>query len=189
MRRFNRENRASSGLGRMLRVGAVSSVLMSGAVIGFGGVASASPSNTVDGTTTWVGNGTTNGACSSFQNDITPPAPPGEQAWLFILTQSTAPSALNATFQNAGAVTVQSAVIHGGSTHFVVWTPANDTLVSATATTGSSGSVLTVSHCWITPVVDGPMFNPLVGGATLAVIIALGGGVVLFRRRRMSDAS
>jgi len=41
----------------------------------------------------------------------------------------------------------------------------------------------------VVPVYPAPLFNPLVGAATLSVILSAAAGVVYFRHRRLSDAS
>ena len=99
-------------------------------------------------TVVWSGNGTNDGVCSDIGefDDLDPG--PGEQGWLFILTSpDPGPWTLTATF-NPGGVEMASGVQQGnGSIHFVVYSPADATLVSASATNGSDLSVLTVSHC------------------------------------------
>ena len=106
-----------------------------------------SASAVVSQTVTWDGNGTSNGQCSTFKSDPDLNPGPGQQAWLFILTQPDAsPWDLTATFSPDGVVngTVISAT---GSVHIVVYTTAGATLQSASVTGGSSNSNLTVSHC------------------------------------------
>lgn len=98
-------------------------------------------------TTTWTGNGTTNGYCSNTNEGLTG-VPAGEQGWLFILTSpATGPWQLTASFTDSGTLTAGGTQEGDGSVHFVVDTSIGDQLVSASATNGTANSVLTVSGC------------------------------------------
>jgi hypothetical protein len=101
-------------------------------------------------TITWSGhNGTTSdGLCSDVSSD---PSITG-QNWLFILTSpdGVGPYTLTASF--SPATTPDPAVVTGtgtGSIHFTVNTAIGAQLLSASATGGTSNSVLTVSHCTV----------------------------------------
>jgi hypothetical protein len=99
-------------------------------------------SSVSDGTVTWTGNGTTNGKCDGTETNLGP-IPNGEMAWLFILTSPGAgPWELTTNLGDA-AGTQQG----GGAIHFVLFTPLDSTLTSASAVTGTGTSVLTVSGC------------------------------------------
>jgi hypothetical protein len=105
------------------------------------------PSQTVE----WTGNGTTDGACNNIGDyeDLDPSA--GQQGWLFILNSpfDDSGSNLTATFSD-GAQGPIPGTFKGsgtGSYHYVVYTTAGATLLSASATNGTENSVLTVSHC------------------------------------------
>lgn len=105
-------------------------------------------------TVVWTGNGTSGGFCSSYglYADLAPAD--GQQGWLFILTQPSGEvPTLTATFQQAGTISVDGypAGGGGGSFHFVIYTPEDDQLLSASTTNGSTGSKLTVSHCETVP--------------------------------------
>ena len=105
----------------------------------------------------WQGNGTNNGFCGDNTAQ-----PGGNQDWLFILTSPSGSSwTLTATFKTAGTVMVTGVQQGGGSIHFDVITTFGDQLLSASATNGSTVSVLTVSHCTptttpVTPPPPGP---------------------------------
>ena len=95
----------------------------------------------------WEGNGTSGGFCSSVSTDTN--LAPGTQEWLFILTSPSGSSwTLNATFADSGAIApVAGTQMGNGAVHFTVVTSAGDQLLSASATNGTTVSVLTVSHC------------------------------------------
>ncbi len=105
--------------------------------------AAPTPKATVD----WTGNGTTNGFCDQIFND--PNGNPGEQVWLFILTSPSGSSwDLSGVFADSGPFGPIAGDQQGkGAIHFFVTTSIDDHLLSATATNGSTNSVLTVSHC------------------------------------------
>jgi hypothetical protein len=102
-------------------------------------------------TVSWTGNGTTDGACSSFENDpdLNPAA--GQQGWLFILTSpyDGSGSVLNATFSDGPQGPIAGTYKGGGvgSYHYAVYTTAGAILSDANATNGTLQSNLTVSHC------------------------------------------
>jgi len=97
-------------------------------------------------TVEWTGNGASGGTCDQIRLNDSVPA--GQQRWLFILTSpNTGPWQLTATFQDSGQKVVSGTKQGNGSVHFTVVTSANDVLQSASATNGTSNSVLTVSSC------------------------------------------
>ncbi|HWF15525.1 MAG TPA: hypothetical protein VG244_05035 [Acidimicrobiales bacterium] len=109
---------------------------------GAGATPNADPSSVTDGTVTWTGNGTTNGLCNGTETDLGP-IPNGEQAWLFILTSpGSDPFELTTNLGDATG-TPQG----NGSIHFVLFTPLDAILTSASAVTGTGTSILTVSGC------------------------------------------
>ncbi len=97
--------------------------------------------------TTWAGNGTNNGFCATTTSDSTVTG----QNWLFILTSpGTGPWTLTAHFSpatNPDPITVTGVQQGNGSIHFTVNTAVGAQLLSASATNGTEGSVLTVSDC------------------------------------------
>ncbi len=99
-------------------------------------------------TVVWTGNGTTNGVCGSFEADADLNPGTGQQGWLFILTSpATGPWNLSTTFSDGAQGPIAGVQQGSGSIHFVVYTTAGATLMSASATNGTANSVLTVSHC------------------------------------------
>lgn len=126
------------------------------------GTAKADPSSVVDGTVTWTGNGTTNGQCGSSEN-LGLTVPPGQQAWLFILTSpGTGPFELTTNLGD-----VSGTQMGDGSVHFILFTPLDATLTSASAVTGTAHSVLTVSGCQFgTPLISGSTTSTTVFDAT-----------------------
>jgi len=110
----------------------------------------------------WDGNGTTNtGACKTFLADpkLTPAA--GEQGWLFVFTnaQNSALPVLTYDFSDGSSSTATGTKQGGSNTwHIIVYTAAGATLNSASATLGTTVSVLTVSHCTTGP--DDPHEDP-----------------------------
>ena len=96
----------------------------------------------------WTGNGTNGGLCSQIFDD--PSVAPGDQVWLFILTSPSGGSwALTASFDDGTTVSGQGPSKTVGSIHFEVTTDVGAKLLSASATNGSTNSVLTVSHCTV----------------------------------------
>jgi len=93
-------------------------------------------------TITWTGNGTTNGMRSNSEN-LGLTVPDGQQAWLFILT-SPGTGSFELTTNLGDATGVQQG---DGSVHFILFSPLNAVLTSASAVTGTDTSVLTVSGC------------------------------------------
>lgn len=94
----------------------------------------------------WTGNGTTNGLCNQVIEDSS--VAPGDQVWLFILTGPSSNSwALTASFDDGTSVSGVAPSKTVGSIHFEVTTDVGAKLLSASATNGSTNSVLTVSHC------------------------------------------
>jgi hypothetical protein len=93
-------------------------------------------------TVTWDGNGTTNGMCTNSE-DLGVTVPDGQQAWLFILTSpGSDPFQLTTNLGNATGTQEGD-----GSVHFLLFTSLDAVLTSASAVTGTTHSVLTVSGC------------------------------------------
>jgi hypothetical protein len=114
-------------------------------------------------TTTWKGNGTTNGFCGGYSEGLAG-IPPGDQGWLFVLTSpDPGPWELTATFAKSGTVKVAGTQNGNGSVHFVVITSAGDQLLSASSTNG--GNNLVVSGCTLGPKTGpyGPSTSPSPG--------------------------
>jgi hypothetical protein len=99
----------------------------------------------------WGGNGTTNGSCNTLNLD--PSVPQGQQSWLFILSSpdGVGPYLLDATFNTGAYVDIVGVQQGGGAVQFTLYTPENATLLSASATGGTSRSNLVVSHCGANP--------------------------------------
>jgi hypothetical protein len=116
------------------------------------GVATAGTTPSSTTSVTWTGNGTDGGYCSSFQSDEKMSPGPGQQGWLFILTNTDGNPTplLSATFDDSTVITDHPADYHnGGEYKFVVYTATGAKLLSAIATdlTVTGHAVLTVSHC------------------------------------------
>ena len=129
-----------------LIVGALLAALTFGAVMAF---ASGSDVGT---TVNWDKNGTNaDGSCKTFLDDSDLNPAPGQQGWLFILTQPASGATYQLTTSFTPSFQTPSNPIDpfttGGSIHFVVYTTAGATLNSASATGGTANSNLTVSHC------------------------------------------
>lgn len=102
-------------------------------------------------TITWTGQGTTNGYCNTIFDD--PGVPVGQQVWQFNLTNGDGgTSTLTYLFSDGTSGTTTADPIGGSGTyHFFVTTTEGAQLISASATNGTSGSQLTVSHCYVNP--------------------------------------
>jgi LPXTG-motif cell wall-anchored protein len=121
----------------------------------------------------WTGNGAQGGTCEHVgtSDDLNPGA--GQQGWLFILTQPFDSSGSTLTYDfadppNPDVIGTVAGVHMGGgkgSYHFAVYVPIGATLVSATASNGTGGSNLVVSHC-----TDGSQTVPNQYGVTSQVI-------------------
>jgi LPXTG-motif cell wall-anchored protein len=117
-----------------------------------GGTAWADSPVTVNWNTTTHNGTNADGSCEHVgtSDDLNPPA--GDEGWLFILTQpfDSSGSTLTYTFQSP-TTTGTAPGVHmgggGGSYHFAVYVPLGLTLVGASATNGTAGSNLVVSHC------------------------------------------
>ena len=97
-----------------------------------------------------AGGGTTGGVCNSFEDDAKLTPGPGQQGWLFILTNDDPAhntSDLTATFSDGSQGPIAGDKQANGSYHYIVYTTLGATLLSAEATNGMSNSQLTVSHC------------------------------------------
>jgi len=99
-------------------------------------------------TINYTGQGTTNGACDTFEQDAGVPA--GKQVWQFNLTQTQAGATMSATFSDGTTVTNKAEDAHNGKTSFwFITTDLGATVSSASATFTPDGpnSQFVVSHC------------------------------------------
>jgi LPXTG-motif cell wall-anchored protein len=107
---------------------------------------------------TWDGNGAPNGVCESVgvHDDLTPG--PGEQGWLFVMSQPFDGTGSELSFNFSDGTMSPPTVagdFTGGTYHYAVYTAAGATLISASATNGTHtdtptphvASNLVVSHC------------------------------------------
>ena len=131
-------------------------------------------------TTTWNGNGTTNGFCDNSNEGLSG-VPAGDQGWLFVLTSPNAgPWELTATFASTHTVTAAGTQNGNGSVHFEVTTSAGDKLLSASSTNG--GHNLVVSGCTLgastTTTTVCPPYGPCTQPTTVAptTVVTKGGG-------------
>ncbi|MFN8025858.1 MAG: DUF5979 domain-containing protein [Acidimicrobiia bacterium] len=135
------------------------------AALAFGSVAAVGAPPAPASPIVWTGNGTTGGLCNQVfeSTDVAP----GDQVWLFILTGPSSDNwALNATFDDGTNVTNVPPSKVVGSIHFEVTTDVGAKLLSASATNGSTNSVLTVSHC----TANGETPPPPEGTGSIAVV-------------------
>ena len=99
----------------------------------------------------WTGNGTSNGYCSSFQNDEDLHPAAGQQGWLFILNSVTGNNWSLTTSFNPSSQSPSNPISGSqqgsGSVHFIVYSTLGAQLLSASATNGTGNSNLVVSHC------------------------------------------
>jgi hypothetical protein len=99
-------------------------------------------------TINYTGQGTTNGACDTFEQDAGVPA--GKQVWQFNLTQTQAGATMSATFSDGTTVTNKAEDAHNGKTSFwFITTNLGATVSSASAnfTPDGPNSQFVVSHC------------------------------------------
>ena len=120
-------------------VAALATVL---AIVSFAGTAFAD-------TIQYSGQGTTNGACDTFEQDSNVPA--GQQAWQFNLTGTAGPATMSATFSDGTVVTnlAEDQPHTGNVSKWTILTDAGATVLSASATRPESGGnpQFVVSHC------------------------------------------
>ncbi|HYV59666.1 MAG TPA: hypothetical protein VFA62_06320 [Acidimicrobiia bacterium] len=97
----------------------------------------------------YTGQGTTNGACDTFEQDSGVPA--GKQVWQFNLTQTNAGATMSAVFSDGTTVVNLAENSHTGNTSkWLITTDLGATVVSASATftpTGQGNPQFVVSHC------------------------------------------
>ncbi len=119
------------------------------------GISSAFASATI----TWTAGDAKGSSCASIQSDPDLNPGPGQQAWLFTLSQPSGdgPYELTTTFSPAwqtpdNAITGFFPVGGDGSVHFIVNSIEGAQLISASASGGQTGqSVLTIAHCEVHP--------------------------------------
>lgn len=111
-------------------------------IFGFAGTAFAD-------TIQYTGQGTTNGACDTFQQDNNVPA--GKQVWQFNLTGTNAGATMSATFSDGTTVTNKAEDTHNGNTSmWFITTDLGATVTSASATftpVQNGNPQFVVSHC------------------------------------------
>ncbi|HSX53253.1 MAG TPA: hypothetical protein VLF90_02710, partial [Patescibacteria group bacterium] len=131
-------------------------------------------------TITWVGNGTSNGFCSTVTSD---PSVSG-QNWQFILTSPDGNGSytLTTSFSPAGQTPASPYTVTSsgnGAVHFIINTAVGAKLLSASVTGGTSNSNLTVSDCTVGKASPTISTTPSAGGVIGVVLndtAALSGG-------------